>query len=169
MSILGCSKCIFRKETWFLFLALGLLLLFKKMLTWLPPPPYRVFCVSLCVRSKQKGGYFIFQFYLLLLHFIYLFVAMLGIHCCTWTFIEVLRLLNMGFFLWSLGSKVVAYGLNGPKACGPSQTRDQACVPCIRQILILWTTREVPPLYYYNIVPQKKFYCKHPYSNPKER
>ena len=49
-----------------------------------------------------------------------------------------------GFSLESTGSVIVAHRPSCPAACGVSQTRDWACVPCAgRQILSHWITRKV--------------------------
>ena len=52
--------------------------------------------------------------------FIYLFLAVLGLHCCMWAFS---RLLIVVLLLWFVGSRarasvVVAHGLSCPVACG---------------------------------------------------
>ena len=110
----------------------------------------------------------LFLFFFLLKNSIYLFMAVLGLHCCKQAFSSCgeqvlpsscnaqrcLLLWNMGSGL--KGSVVVAHrlqlrliavvaGLAALKYVGSSQARDQTCVPCIgRWILHQCTTKEVP-------------------------
>ena len=159
MSILGCFKYIFRKETWFIFLALNLLTAFLKMLTWLKVCCHHhltEFSVFFEVSDQsRKGDVLFFNFvYLLLLNFIYLWVCWVFIAACE------LSLRCSSFLLWgspcgAWAQRLWLMGLVAPRHTESSQTRDQTCVACIRQILILWTTREVTPLFYYNVLPQK--------------
>ena len=71
--------------------------------------------------------------------FIYLFLAALGLCCCTQaplvqcTVSSLQWLLTAEHRLWSQGSVVLVHWLSCPAACGmfPKQTRDLICVPCI--------------------------------------
>ena len=76
---------------------------------------------------------------------IYLFMAALGLSCCTRALASLL--------LWSTGSRAQAQqlwrtGLVALWHAGSSQSRDRTHVPCIgRQILNHCTTREVPSVF----------------------
>ena len=93
--------------------------------------------------------------------FIYLFLAVLGLHCCAWAFSSGGK---QGLFsscgvwashcssfsccrvwaLGSLGSVAVAHGFNCPKACGIVPDKGQTHVSRInRQILNCWTTKGI--------------------------
>ena len=109
----------------------------------------------------------------------FLFLAVLGLRCCTWAFsscseqglffIVVCGLLSTVTFLvaqhglqahglqqlWLAGARAQAQqlwrtGLVALQLVGSSQTRNRTHVPCIgRQILKHCTTREVPDLFFF--------------------
>ena len=111
--------------------------------------------------------------------FIYLLLAVLGLHCCAWAFFScseqgllfgAVRGLLIAVAslvvehrlqarslqqLWHVGSRAQAQqlwctGLVALRHVGSSQTRDRTCVPCIgRQILNPCATTEVPTLFFF--------------------
>ena len=148
-----------------------------------PIPPYFISYISFLFRiqsltercsiaqwSSRPGFLFCFVLFL----FIYLFLAALGLRCCTWAFFNCGKqglLLVAGHRLliavvslvaehglqarrlqqlWHAGSRAQAQqlwrtGLVAPQHVGSSRTRAQTGVPYIgRQILNHCTTREVP-------------------------
>ena len=85
--------------------------------------------------------------------FIYLLLAVLCLHCCAHSLVELSGLLTLWFlFLWSMGSKAWVQwlwhtGLLTPQHVESSQTRRRIHDSWIgRWILNHWTTREVQKL-----------------------
>ena len=79
--------------------------------------------------------------------FTYLFMAVLGLHCCVRTFSSC----GAGFLfvvaspLQSTGPRYTGFGVAAPQFAESSWTRDRTYVPCTgRQILVHCATREVP-------------------------
>ena len=111
--------------------------------------------MSLCMRTfsvcaaLSRGVFFFFLKKKKCWLFIYLFAAVLGVHCCTqafssgcsslWCEVFSLRWLLL---LHSMGSRCA--GLVASLHVDSSHTKNQTCVPCIgRLITKRWTTRKV--------------------------
>ena len=102
----------------------------------------------------------VIQVFFVLIYLFYLFLAVLGLRCCTWVFsscgewgllfmqctgIAVASLVAEHGALGMWASVVWPTGLVAPWHVGSSWTKARTCVPCIgRRILNHCTTREAP-------------------------
>ena len=102
---------------------------------------YSQTCVSSCVVLL------VFFFFLIIL-FIYLFLAVLGLHCCAgvslvgasrgFSLVAVLRLHNWWLLLWRTCSVVVPHGLSCSMTCGIFLN------PGWKLCLLLWRANSLP-------------------------
>ena len=115
--------------------------------------------------------------------FVCLFLAALGLHCCTWAFPSCSErkllfvvvhglLIAVASLVAEQGSRHAGFsscgtwaqhlwltGLVAPQHVGSSRTRDWTHVPCIgRRILNHWATREVPQNTTFLVVKIKETY-----------